>query len=131
MLCRRRIHAWCAPSPHDEAHPIVCRFCVQSSHGSGVLLRLHSVTMRPGFEISGCAEATAPAEDAPVITVPSRSGDMVEEDAAPGKEEPVSVPGKGDEAMVCVQASRGSQTPPLIVPDIHRVLEGNGSSRMP
>ena len=49
----------------------------------------------------------------------------------PGKEEPVAVPGKGGEAMVCVQATRASQTPPLIVPDIHRVLEGTGLLECP
>ena len=83
MLCRRRIHPWCAPSPHDEAHPILCRFCVQHSHGSGVPFRLHNVLMRPGCEISGCAEAAvvAPAEDVPVITVPSSPGDVVDRDA--------------------------------------------------
>ena len=27
--------------PYDEAHPIVCRFCVQTSHGSGAFFRLH------------------------------------------------------------------------------------------
>ena len=64
--------------------------------------------MRPGFEISGCAEAAASAEDEPVITVPSSSGDVVEGDAAPGEEEPAIAPRKGGEAMVCVQATRGS-----------------------
>ena len=75
----------------------------------------------------------APARETPVITVPSSSGDVVERAAAPGKDEPMilpgtggGVPGKGGEAMVCVQATRASQTPPLIVPDIHRVLEGTG-----
>ena len=68
--------------------------------------------MRPGFEISGCAEAVAPADDEPAITVPSSSGDVVEGCAAPGKAEPVLIPGKGGDAMVCVQATRGSQTPP-------------------
>ena len=59
--------------------------------------------MRPGFEISGCAEAAVatPAGDAPVIAVPSSAGDVDERDADPGKE-PVIVPGKGGEAMVCV-----------------------------
>ena len=95
--------------------------------------RLHNVLMRPGFEISGCAEAAAaaPADDVPVITVPSSPGDVVERDAAPGKDEPIVVPGKGGEAMVCVQATRASQTPPLIVPDIHRVLEGAGLLECP
>ena len=89
--------------------------------------------MRPGFEISGFAEAApvASAGDIPVVTVPSSPGDVVEGDATPGKEEPVAVPGKGGEAMVCVQASRASQTPPLIVPDIHRVLEGMGLLECP
>ena len=87
--------------------------------------------MRPGFEISGCAEAAASAEDIPVVTVPSSSGDVVEGDAAPGKEELLVVPGKGGEAMVCVQATRGCQTPPLIVPDVHRVLEGTGLLECP
>ena len=113
MLCRRRIHSWCAPSPYDEAHPISCRFCVQTSHGSGVPFRLHNVLMRPGFEISGCAEAAvaAPAGDVPVISVPSSPGDVVDRDAAPGKDEPIVNPGKGREAMACVQATRASQTP--------------------
>ena len=125
MLCNRRIHAWCAPSPYDEAHPIVCRFCVQASHGSGASFRLHNVAM------SGCAEAVAPADDEPAITVSSSSGDVVEGCAAPGMAEPVRIPGKGGETMVCVQATRGSQTPPLIVPDIHRVLEGTGLLECP
>ena len=43
----------------------------------------------------------------------------------------MAVPGKGGEAMVCVQATRASQTPPLIVPDIHRVLEGTGLLECP
>ena len=77
------------------------------------------------------AEAAASAKDKPIITVPSSSGDVVKGDAAPGKEEPVIAPGKGGEAMVCVQATRGSQTPPLIVPDIHRVLEGTGLLECP
>ena len=133
MLCRRRIHSWCAPSPYDEAHPILCRFCVQNSHGSGVTFRLHNVLMRPGFEISGCAEAApvASAEGKPGIAVPLSPGDVVERDAVPGKEEPMVVPGKGDETMVCVQATRASQTPPLIVPDVHRVLEGTGLLECP
>ena len=91
--------------------------------------RLHNVLMRPGFEISGCAEAAvvAPADDVPVISVPSSPrATWSIEDAAPGKDEPMIIPGKGREAMVCVQATRASQTPPLIVPDIHRVLEGTG-----
>ena len=33
--------------------------------------------------------------------------------------------------MVCVQAHRSSQTAPLIVPDIHRVLEGTGVLECP
>ena len=33
--------------------------------------------------------------------------------------------------MVCVQAHRSSQTPPLIVLDIHRVLEGTGMLECP
>ena len=33
--------------------------------------------------------------------------------------------------MVCVQAHRSSQTPPLIVPDTHRVLEGTGILECP
>ena len=51
--------------------------------------------------------------------------------ALPGKDEPNLIPGKGQEAMVCVQATRSSQTPPLIVPDIHRVLEGTGVLECP
>ena len=31
MLCYRRIHPWCAPSPYDDALPAICRFCVSSS----------------------------------------------------------------------------------------------------
>ena len=75
MLCRSRIHSWCAPSPYDD---ILCRFCVQHSHGIGMSFGLHNVLMRPGFEISGCAEAAAvaSAEDVPVITVPSSPGDV-------------------------------------------------------
>ena len=87
--------------------------------------------MRPGFEISGCAEAAPLADDEPAITVSSTPGDVVEGGAAPGKEEPVLIPGKGGDVMVCVQATRGSQTPPLIVPDIHRVLEGTGLLECP
>ena len=134
MLCRRRIHSWCAPSPYDEAHPIVCRFCVQHFHGSGVSFRLHNVLMRPGFEISGCAEAAVDRfcrRCTHYCSAFITAGDVVERDAAPGKEEPVVVPGKGVEAMVCVQATRASQTPPLIVPDIHRVLEGTGLLECP
>ena len=87
--------------------------------------------MRPGFEISGCAEAVAPADDEPAITVSFSSGDVVEGCIAPGKAEPALIPGKGRDAMVCVQATRGSQTPPLIVPDVHRVLEGTGLLECP
>ena len=73
ILCRRRIHPWCAPSPYEDAHPILCRFCVQTSHGSGVPFRLHNVLTRPGFVISGCAEPALvdSADDEPVISVPS------------------------------------------------------------
>ena len=87
--------------------------------------------MRPGFEISGCAEVAPLADGEPAITVSSESGDVVEGCAAPGKEEPDLIPGKGGDAMVCVQATRESQTPPLIVPDIHRVLEGTGLLECP
>ena len=89
--------------------------------------------MRPGFEISGCAEAAAvvPAGDKPVISMPSSPEDVVEKDDARGKDEPMMVPGKGRGAMVCVQATRASQTPPLIVPGIHRVLEGTGMLECP
>ena len=87
--------------------------------------------MRPGFEISGCAEVAPLADDEPAITVPSEPGEVVEGGVAPGKEEPSLIPGKGGEAMVCVQATRGCQTPPLIVPDIHRVLEGTGLLECP
>ena len=76
----------------------------------------------------------ASADDVPVISVPSSSGDVVDKDAAPGKDEPILVPGRGREAKVCVQATRSSQTPPLIVPvlpDIHRVLEGTGVLECP
>ena len=85
--------------------------------------------MRPGFEISGCAEVAPLADDEPAVT--STPSDVVEGCAAPGMEEPDLIPGKGGDAMVCVQATRGSQTPPLIVPDIHRVLEGTGLLECP
>ena len=61
--------------------------------------------MRPGFEISGCAEVAPLADDEPAITVSSESGEVVEGWAAPGKEEPDLIPGKGGDAMVCVQAT--------------------------
>ena len=77
---------------------------------SGKPFRLHNVLMKPGFVISGCAEA------APV--------------ASAGKE-PVSTPEKEQDAMVCVRATRSSQTPPLTVADIHRVLEGPGVLECP
>ena len=91
------------------------------------------VLMRPGFVISGCAEPAlvASADDEPVISVPSSPREVVEEEALPGKDKPNLIPGKGQEAMVCVQATRSSQTPPLIVPDVHRVLEGTGVLECP
>ena len=118
-------------------------------------IRLHNVLMRPGLEISGCAEPAlvasaddetrdfsalvsprsgrmvASADDEPVISVPSSPREVVEEEALPGKDEPILIPERGREAMVCVQATRSSQTPPLIVPDIHRVLEGTGVLECP
>ena len=73
----------------------------------------------------------ASAEDEPVISVPSSPGKVDEEDVPPGKEEPILTPEKGRDAMVCIQATRSSQTPPLIVPDIHRALEGTGVLERP
>ena len=71
------------------------------------------------------------AEDEPVISVPSSPGKVDEEDVPLGKEEPILIPEKGRDAMVYVQATRSSQTPPLIVPDIHRALEGTGVLECP
>ena len=101
MLCYRRIHPWCASSPYDEAQPIVCRFCA-SSPGGLTHFQAHNVQMRQRFVISGCATDPAPVDSVPLV-----------------------------DRMVCVQAHRSSQTAPLIVPDIHRVLEGTGMLECP
>ena len=78
------------------------------------------------------------SDEPEAFTVSSSSGDVVEGCAAPGMRRTRPHPwkghwrhGKGGDAMVCVQATRGSQTPPLIVPDIHRVLEGTGLLECP
>ena len=92
--------------------------------------------MRHSFVVSGCARgAAAPvALDEPVISV-SSSGEgvvgverAVEED---GHMPATPVVSPLTDPMVCVQAHRSSQTPPLIVPDIHRVLEGTGILECP
>ena len=70
----------------------------------------------------------ASAGDEPVISVSSSPREVAVEAAAPGKEGPPSVPEKGRDAMVCVKATRSSQTPPLIVPEKHRALEETSSN---
>ena len=80
---------------------------------SGKPFRLHNVLMKPA--------PVASAGEEPVISVPSSPRQVIEEAAVPGKDGPVSIPDKGQDAMVCVMATRSSQTPPLIVPDIQRV----------
>ena len=67
MLCYRRIHPWCATSPYDDAHPIVCSFCASSPSGL-THFQVHNVQMRKHFVISGCATDTAPV----VANPPSR-----------------------------------------------------------
>ena len=134
MLCYRRIHPWCATSPYDDAHPIVCRFCA-SSPGGLTHFQVHNVQMRQHFVISGCATANAPVvTDEPAITVHSSDKDIAVGDEYPSVEElPAaqcdSVPLV--DRMVCVQAHRSSQTAPFIVPDIHRALEGTGMLECP
>ena len=83
MLCFRRIHPWCAPSPYDDAHPIVCRFC--SSSPSGLAhFQAHSVKMKRHFVISGCATDTAPVVEAePALTVHSSERDVAAERSIP------------------------------------------------
>ena len=92
--------------------------------------------MKRHFVISGCATdalASVVAEE-PVISVPSSGEDIVGEEECPLVEEVAaahSMPDPLVDRMVCVQAHRSSQTAPLIVPDIHRVLEGTGMLECP
>ena len=91
--------------------------------------------MKRHFVISGCATDIAPvAEEEPALTVHSSEKDVAAEDEHPLVEEapddlPELIPLV--ERMVCVQAHRSSQTPPLIVPDIQRALEGTGMLECP
>ena len=84
MLCFRRIHPWCAPSPYDDAHPIICRFCASSPSGL-THFQAHSVKMKRHFVISGCATDVAPVVgEEPALTVHSS-----EKDVAAGEEHPL------------------------------------------
>ena len=92
--------------------------------------------MRHGFEISGRATAAAApiAPEEPVITVSSSGEDVVNAEQVPlmdGQRPTHPSLAPFADPMVCVQAHRSSQTPPLIVPDIHRVLEGTGILECP
>ena len=80
--------------------------------------------MKPGFVISGCAEAApvASAESESVISVSSSTREVEAKATAPGMDGPPIIPEKGPESMVCVKAARSSQTPPLMVPDIFIVF---------
>ena len=135
MLCFRRIHPWCASSPYEEADPILCRFRTSSPSGRTVF-QAHNVMMRHGFDISGCATAAAApiAPEEPAITVPSSRRDVVDAEQVPlvdGQRPTHPSIAPFADPLVCVQTHRSSQTPPLIVPDIHRVLEGTGILECP
>ena len=81
-------------------------------------IRLHNVLMRPGLEISGCAEPAlvVSAKNKPVISVPSSPGKVDEEDGSLlARKNLFSYP-KRAEMQWSVSRQRSSQTPPLIVP---------------
>ena len=82
--------------------------------------------MKHCFAVSGCATDVADpvAIEEPVISVHTSGEDVVGAEGIPLADESAaaqlpSVPLA--DRMVCVQAHRSSQTPPLIVRDIHRV----------
>ena len=107
-------------------------FCVQTSPRKWCLLFDFTMWANegPGFEISGCAEVAPLADDEPAYhSGPSgvrRSGRR--RVLLLARKNLVSSLERGGEAMVCVQATRGSQTPPIdLFQDIHRVLEGTGA----
>ena len=83
--------------------------------------------------ISGCAEAAlvAPADEEPVISVPSSPREVVDKEATPGKDEPILMPGKGREAMVFVQATRVKPDAAIDCTGHSPCPRGNGRSRMP
>ena len=90
--------------------------------------------MRQRIVISGCATDISVVTDEPALTVHSSDKDIAVGDEHPAVEEPPAA--QSDivplvDRMVCVQAHRSSQTAPLIVPDIHRALEGTGMLECP
>ena len=130
MICYRRIHPWCAPSPYDEAFPVLCRFCFSSSCESGQPFQLHNVKTKPGFVFSGCADVAAVAlVEGESVTSASSSSKRVGAEADTSRCGRIHFRPEGDRYTRKRQSPDGmcyGRSTTFDVPDIHRVFKGTG-----